>query len=75
MDSAAPVEAFPWETVPKYRLRDRDAVYGTQYQHRVTNLGIDPGLTVGRVEDWRGAPQAPLGCIRRFQLRARLGSP
>ena len=45
MDSAAPVEAFPWETVPKYWLRDRDAVYGAQYQHRVTNLGIDPGLT------------------------------
>ena len=28
-----------------------------------------------RAEDWRGAPQAPLGCIRRFQLRARVGSP
>jgi len=22
------VEAFPWETTPKYLLRDRDAVYG-----------------------------------------------
>jgi hypothetical protein len=28
-----------------------------------------------RVEDWRKAPEAPLGCLRRFQLRARVGSP
>ena len=30
---------------------------------------------LSRVEDWRKAPEAPLGCIRRFQLRARVGSP
>ena len=28
-----------------------------------------------RVEDWRKTPWAPLGCVRRFQLRARVGSP
>jgi putative transposase len=26
------VEAFPWDTAPKYLLRDRDAVYGTCFQ-------------------------------------------
>jgi hypothetical protein len=28
-----------------------------------------------RVEGWRQTPSAPLGCRRRFQLRARLGWP
>ena len=26
------VAAFPWETAPKYLLRDRDAVYGEWFQ-------------------------------------------
>ena len=25
------VEAFPWDTAPKYLLRDRDAIYGSQF--------------------------------------------
>ena len=26
------VEAFPWETAPRYLLRDRDAVYGVEFE-------------------------------------------
>ncbi len=29
------VEAFPWETSPKYLLRDRDNVYGPEFRKRV----------------------------------------
>jgi hypothetical protein len=39
---------------------------------------LHPNLTLShpsRVEDWRGITSAPLGCVRRFQLRARVGSP
>jgi putative transposase len=25
------VEAFPWETAPRYLLRDRDSIYGTAF--------------------------------------------
>jgi hypothetical protein len=28
------VEAFPWETAPRYLLRDRDAVYGVAFSSR-----------------------------------------
>ena len=35
------VEAFPWETAPRYLLRDRDSIYGTAFQSRVKNLGIE----------------------------------
>ena len=34
------MEAFPWETAPRYLLRDRDAVYGVMFSSRVQALGI-----------------------------------
>jgi transposase InsO family protein len=34
------VEAFPWESAPRYLLRDRDAIYSAAFQSRVKNLGI-----------------------------------
>jgi hypothetical protein len=34
------VEAFPWDTAPRYLLRDRDAVYGAVFSGRVQSLGI-----------------------------------
>lgn len=59
------VEACPWDITPKYLLRDRDGVYGTAFQKRVRNLGIN---------EVRTAPQSPwqnpyveriIGSIRR----------
>ncbi len=37
------VEAFPYDTAPKYLLRDRDKVYGDYIQKRVHGIGTDPG--------------------------------
>ena len=59
------VEAFPWDSAPRYLLRDRDAIYGAQFQHRVGNMGI---------EEVKIAPRSPwqnpyverlIGSIRR----------
>jgi hypothetical protein len=33
------VEAFPFDTAPRYLLRDRDAVYSERFRRRVTSLG------------------------------------
>ena len=44
------VEAFPWDTAPKYLLRDRDTIYGDWFRRRVKNMGIEEVLT---------APQSP----------------
>jgi transposase InsO family protein len=33
-------DAFPWETAPRYLLRDRDAIYGEFFQQRVGHIGI-----------------------------------
>jgi len=44
------IEAFPEDTAPKYMIRDRDGIYGDQFQRRVAGIGIEEVLT---------APQSP----------------
>jgi putative transposase len=34
-------EAFPWETAPRYLIRDRDTSYGVCFQNRVRAMGIE----------------------------------
>jgi putative transposase len=34
------VEAFPWDTAPRYLLRDRDAIYSVAFQRRIKHMGI-----------------------------------
>ena len=59
------VEALPWDNVPRYLLRDRDAIYGESFRARVRGMGVREVLT---------APQSPwqnpyaerlIGSIRR----------
>jgi putative transposase len=38
-------EAFPWDTAPRYLLRDRDTSYGLCFQNRVRAMGIEEVLT------------------------------
>lgn len=42
------VEAFPWDTAPKYLLRDRDAIYGGEFRKRVHAMGIEQVLSAPR---------------------------
>ena len=59
------VEAFPWETAPRYLLRDRDAVYGEWFQQRVANLGIAQVLTT-RWSPWQNPyAERVIGSVRR----------
>ena len=34
------VEAFPWDTAPRYLLRDRDGIYGHEFTSRAEHMGI-----------------------------------
>ncbi len=58
-------EAFPYDSAPRFLMRDRDGIYGDVFRQRNTNLGI---------EEVVGAPQSPwqnpyverlIGSIRR----------
>jgi putative transposase len=59
------VEAFPWDTAPKYLLRDRDAVYGEWFQRRVAHLGIEQVLTAARSPWQNPYAERLVGSIRR----------
>ena len=48
------VEAFPFDSAPRYLLRDRDAIYGEQVQRRIRSLGIDQVITAPR-SPWQNA--------------------
>jgi len=39
------VEAFPFDTTPKYLLRDGDCCYGRQVQRRIRSLGMKEVIT------------------------------
>ena len=62
------VEAFPWDTAPRYVLRDRDHIYSEHVRQRIKNMSI---------EEVRIAPRSPwqnpycervIGSIRRDAL-------
>ncbi|MBK7977559.1 MAG: transposase [Deltaproteobacteria bacterium] len=62
------IEAFPWETTPRFLIRDRDSIYSPAFQSRVDGMGID---------DHPKAPRSPwqnpyverlIGSIRRDLL-------
>jgi hypothetical protein len=47
-------EAFPWDTAPRYVLRDRDASYGQHFRKRVAAMGITEVITAPR-SPWQNA--------------------
>jgi transposase InsO family protein len=48
------VEAFPWDTVPRYLIRDRDGIYGQDFTRCVNALGIKQVLIAPR-SPWQNA--------------------
>jgi len=42
------VEAFPWDTAPRYLLRDRDGIYGHEFTGRVDHMSIKEVKTAPR---------------------------
>src|ERR1700730_18298402 len=51
-------EAFPWDTAPRYLLRDRDASYGQHFRGRADAMGITEVITAPR-SPWQNA------CVER----------
>jgi transposase InsO family protein len=59
------VEAFPWDTAPKYLLRDRDGKYGEDFVRRVESLGIKQVLISARSPWQNPYVERVIGSIRR----------
>jgi transposase InsO family protein len=62
------VEAFPWETAPRYLLRDRDGIYGEHVQQRIKNMGIEE-VQIAPRSPWQNPYcERVIGSIRRDAL-------
>ena len=59
------LEAFPFETVPKYLLRDRDAIYGHVLQQQIEAMGIREVLGAPGSPWQRAYVERIIGSIRR----------
>jgi transposase InsO family protein len=59
------VEAFPFDTAPRYLLRDRDAIYGKKVKRRIKSLGIDEVITAPRSPWQNPYVERVIGSIRR----------
>ena len=62
------VNAFPFVAAPKYLLRDRDGIYGNEFQLRIGNLGMS-GLKTTPRSPWQNPyVERMIGTIRRACL-------
>jgi transposase InsO family protein len=58
-------DAFPWDTAPRYLLRDRDSSYGENFRKQVDAMGITEVVSAAR-SPWQNAyVERVIGSIRR----------
>jgi transposase InsO family protein len=58
-------EAFPFDQPPRYLLRDRDAIFGTDFRNQVRDMGIEEVLSAPRSPWQRAYIERVIGSIRR----------
>jgi putative transposase len=59
------LEAFPFDTAPKYLLRDRDRIYGLAFRDQVAVMNINEVLSAPRSPWQRSYVERVIGSIRR----------
>jgi putative transposase len=79
------MQAFPWDTAPRYLLRDRDRIYGDAFRKQAASTEIAEVLTAPR-SPWQSPyVERLIGSIRRecldhvivldeFSLRRQIAS-
>jgi len=58
-------EAFPFGQLPRYLLRDRDTIFGNDFQDQVRDMGICEVLSAPRSPWQRAYVERVIGSIRR----------
>jgi transposase InsO family protein len=58
-------EAFPFEQIPRYLLRDRDGIFGGEFRKEVEAMGIKEVLSAPRSPWQRAYVERVIGTIRR----------
>ena len=57
--------AFPYDKVPRYLLRDRDAIFGNDFREQVRDMGMEEVLSTPRSPWQRAYVERVIGSIRR----------
>ena len=57
--------AFPWDSAPRYLLRDRDQIFGKDFVDQVKAMGIKQVLSAQRAPWQRAYVERLIGSIRR----------
>jgi len=58
-------EAFPWDTVPGFLIRDNDGAYGEAFTRRLRAMGIRDRPIAPRSPWQNGYVERSIGSIRR----------
>jgi transposase InsO family protein len=58
-------EAFPWDSAPRYLLRDRDRIFGRDFVEQVKAMGIKQVLSAPRSPWQRAYIERVIGTFRR----------
>jgi putative transposase len=58
-------EAFPFDQIPRYLLRDRDGIFGDDFTRQVKELGSEEVLSAPRSPWQRAFVERVIGTIRR----------
>jgi transposase InsO family protein len=58
-------ETFPFDQLPRYLLRDRDAIFGHDFREQVRDMGIQEVLSTPRSPWQRAYVERVIGSIRR----------
>jgi putative transposase len=58
-------EAFPWDSAPRYLLRDRDRIFGHEFVEQVKAMGIEQVMSAPRSPWQRAHIERLIGSIRR----------
>jgi len=56
--------AFPWDSAPRYLLRDRDRIFGDDFTRQVQDMGIEQVLSAPRSPWQRAYVERVIGTIR-----------
>jgi transposase InsO family protein len=58
-------DGFPWDTAPRYLLRDRDRIFGDDFRKQVNAMEINEVLSAPRSPWQRAYVERVIGTIRR----------
>jgi transposase InsO family protein len=58
-------DAFPWDTAPRYLLRDRDRIFGADFSKQVKEMGVKELLAAPRSPWQRAYVERVIGTLRR----------